>query len=820
MESTPENLSHYRILSKLGAGGMGEVYLAEDIELRRKVALKLLKPESLGDERSRQRLVREAQTAATLDHPNICAIYEVGHDQDRSFIAMQYVEGETLANRIRNCALTLGESLDLAGQIAGALSEAHSRNIIHRDIKPQNIMITARGQAKLMDFGLASLIGQKLSTESQFETEIVLTDPGSAVGTVPYMSPEQLRGEPLDGRTDIFSFGTVIYQMMTGQQPFAGRTDVQTITWILTHDPPPLTRYVPDAPSELQQIVTKALAKNRHKRYQTAEDLRIDIQSLKDRLEREAVSERRSQSEEAVSAERAIGRQEYRALTSDPVSANNKRERLLKYLKRRWLAASSIAAILLLALAVLIMPPGGSAKIDSVAILPYLSPGDDASLQYLSDGIAEGLINNLSQLPRLKVMSRTSAFRYRPPEVDPSEIGRRLKVKAVAIVRVSQIHDRLAVSLELVDTEDGRQIWGAQYDRRLNDIMAVQAEMSELISEKLRLRLTREEQTQVARRYTDNAEAYQLYLQGRFYYHKLTEEAVNKSIDYYKQSVAKDKRFGLAYAALSRAYTTLGANYVPPTQVMEVARAHAMKAIDLDAALPEAHVSLADIKYGYDWDWGGSESEFKRALDLDPNHTSAYQGYGYLLQTLNRVPESIRMMQRAVALDPLSLIARMNLGDTYYYAVQYDQAIAEYQNALQLDSSFYYAHLSIANTYALIGMRDEALAELSAAIAMPAENPLVRAAIAQVFARTGKATEAQRVLNSLIAASTQKYVRPYEVASICAALDRRDQALEWLERSVEERSISVLSLGIDPQFNRLHDDPRFRDLLRRIRLPG
>jgi tetratricopeptide (TPR) repeat protein len=404
--------------------------------------------------------------------------------------------------------------------------------------------------------------------------------------------------------------------------------------------------------------------------------------------------------------------------------------------------------------------------------------------------------------------------------VDPSEIGRRLKVKAVVIVRVSQIHDRLAISLELVDTEDGRQIWGAQYERRLSDIMAVQAEMSELISEKLRLRLTREEQTQVARRYTDNAEAYQLYLEGLFYYHKLTEEAVNKSIDYYKQSVARDKRFGLAYAALSRAYTTLGANYVPPTQVMEVARVHAMNAIDLDNALPEAHVSLADIKYGYDWDWAGSEGEFKRALDLDPNHTSAYQGYGYLLLTMNRVPESTRMMQRALALDPVSLIAHMNLGDTYYYAVQYDQAIAEYRQALKLDSSFYYAHLSIANTYALIGMRDEALAELSAAIAMPAENPLVRAAIAQVYARTGKATEAQWLLNSLIAASTQKYVRPYEVASICAALDRRDQALEWLDRSVEERSISVLRLGIDPQFNRLRDDLRFRDLLRRIGLPG
>jgi serine/threonine-protein kinase len=451
--------------------------------------------------------------------------------------------------------------------------------------------------------------------------------------------------------------------------------------------------------------------------------------------------------------------------------------------------------------------------------LPYLNPGDNPSLQYLSDGIAEGLIIDLSELPQLKVMSRTSAFRYRPPEVDPTEIGRRLKVKAVGIVRVSQIDNRLAITLELVDTKDGRQIWGAQYDRRPSDVITVQAEMSRLISEKLRLRLTRNEQRKANERYTDNAEAYQLYLQGRFYYYKLTEEAVNKSIEYYKRSISKDERFGLAYAALSVAYTTLGANYVPPKQVMEIARAHAIKAIDLDSALPEAHVSLADILYAYDWDWAGSESEFKRALDLNPNNASAYQGYGYLLETMNRVQESINMMQRAVDLDPLSLIAHMNLGDTYYYAGQYAQAIAEYREALELDSSFYYAHLSIANTYALTGKRDEALAELSAASAMPAENPLVRAAIARVYARTGKATEAQRILNSLIAVSAQKHVRPYEVASTCATLDKRDQALEWFKRAVDERSISVLRLGIDPQLNRLHDDQRFKDLLLRTKLP-
>lgn len=800
-------VGHYRILSKLGAGGMGEVYLANDTKLHRKVAIKFLATESTADQLANKRLIREAQAAATLDHPGICSIYEVGEEAGRSFIVMQYIEGDTLDSRIRNKLLDLTDSLKIASQVADALVEAHSQGIIHRDIKPRNIMITARGQAKLMDFGLAALIGQRLAARSETDTTI-LTEPGLVVGTVPYMSPEQLRGEPLDGRTDIFSFGTVIYQMLTGQQPFAARSDAETITAILTSDPPPMTRYAADVPRELERIVSKALAKNRDNRYHGAGDLLIDLQSLKAGLELKST------------ANVAIDRPQTSEPSFDQISVETTlKQRLINFLRRRRLAAVGVATILLSVAIILIKPPWAISNIDSVAILPYLTPGDNPSLQYLSDGIAEGLIIDLSQLPQLKVMSRTSAFRYRPPEVEPMEIGRRLKVKAVAIVRVSQIDDRLAISLELVDTKDGRQIWGAQYDRRPSDVIAVQAEMSQLIAEKLRLRLTRNEQKERAGRYTDNTEAYQLYLQGRFYYYKLTEEAVNKSIEYYKKSISKDERFGLAYAALSIAYTTLGANYVPPKQVMEIARAHAIKAIELDSALPEAHVSLADILYAYDWDWAGAESEYKRALDLDANNATAYQGYGYLLETMNRTPESIRMMQRAVALDPLSLIAHMNLGAAYYYAAQYDQSIAECRQALELDSSFYHARLSIANTYALRGMRDEALAELSAVTGVSVDNPLVRAATARIYATTGKATEAQRILNSLIAAATQKQFDPYEVASICALLNRRDQALQWLERSVDERSSSVLRLGIDPQLKSLQNDQRFKDLLRRINLP-
>ena len=815
-----QTMSHYRIIKKLGAGGMGEVFLAEDTTLHRKVAIKFLSAESTADVRATCRLLREAQAAAVLDHPNICTIHEVREEAGRSFIVMQYVEGETLATRIRSKPLNLSECLEIAAQITDALSEAHSHGIIHRDIKPQNIMITARGQAKLMDFGLASLADQKLSTQSQANTAMLLTDPGLVVGTVPYMSPEQLKGETLDCRTDIFSFGTVIYQMTTGRQPFGASSDPQTIAAILTRDPPPLARYVANVPCELQRIIDRVLAKNRDERYQTAADLMFELQSLKETVERETALAQPSSIKDAVSADAEIRSRQTPAVTSDQVIAKtNRMDRLLNYFRRRTLAAVSVAAFLLLLLVLLIIPTGGGAEIDSVAILPYSNASENPNLTYLSDGIAEGLIINLSQLPQLKVMSRTSSFRYKPPEVDPTEIGRRLNVNAVAIVHVRQIDDTVTISLELVDARDNHQIWGTQYDRKSNDILAVQAEMSQLISEKLRLRLTREEEKQVTRRYTNNNAAYQLYLQGRFYYHKLTEDAVNKSIVYYERAIAEDEHYALAYAALSVAYTTLGFNYLPPKQVMEHARAYAMKALELDSALAEAHLSLAYIKYGYDWNWTGAEGEFKRALDLDPNCVLAYEGYGYLLETLNQSPEAIKMTQRAIALDPISTIAHVNLAELYVGAGEYDQAIAAYRRALELDSNFYYAHLNIANIYALRGMRDEALAELNAATAMQAENPLVRAATALVYARTGKAREAQSVLNSLIAASTQKYIWPYDVASICAALDRRDQTLEWLERSFQERSISMLRLGIDPQFNGLHDDQKFKDLLRRIGLP-
>jgi len=785
---------------------MGEVYLAEDTKLARKVALKLLYPKEGSDEHARKRLIREARATAQLEHTNICTVYEVGEEADYAFIAMQYVEGETLATILRTKHLQESEYLDIAIQVANALSEAHRHGIIHRDIKPQNIIITVQGLAKLMDFGLAS-IDHMASSQSLEDTVTLLTDPGWVVGTVPYMSPEQLKAETLDGRTDIFSFGTVLYEMISGRQPFAARSSAETVSAILTLDPPPLSRFNPDIPSELQRIVAKALAKNRERRYQTAEEVLTDLRSLK-KVELEG------------KANGVIGEDHPPSKTTRLVYDKTEPNSLIRYVIRHWIGLAAAASILLITvIALMIISAGGKTEIDSVAIVPYSNASDNPSLEYLSDGIAEGLIINLSQLPRLKVISRASSFRYRPPEMDPGEIGHRLKVKAVVIVRVTQINDKLGISLEVVDPADSRQIWGAQYERTLSDILTVQSEMSKLISEKLRLRLSGHEQMQVTRRYTDNVNAYQLYLQGRFYYHKLTEEGVNRSIQYYKRALAEDDQFALAYAGMSLAYTTLGANYVPPRQAMEDGKTFAIKARELDDSLAEAHLSLADIKYGYDWDWSGSEVEFKRALELDPNCTSAYQGYGYLMEARGRLPEAIDMMNRAVALDPLSLIACMNLATAYYYAGQYDQAIAGYRKALELDSNFYYATLSIANIYAIRGMREEALAALNSAISMPGDNPLVRAAIAQVFARTGKVGEAQTILNSLLSEASRKYIRPYEIAAIYAALGKQDQAFVWLQRALEEHSTWILKLGVDPQFSDLRKDSKFKELLRSIQQP-
>jgi serine/threonine protein kinase/Tfp pilus assembly protein PilF len=782
-------ISHYRIIKKLGAGGMGEVYLAEDTKLNRKVAVKVIRANSDADEQAKNRLIREAHAAARLDHPNICAIHEVGEADGESFIVMQYVEGETLADRIDKKPLDLRESLDVAVQVADALSEAHSQGIIHRDIKPQNIMLTLRGQAKMMDFGLAKVIQQKSVIDSEVTTHSLLTEPGVLVGTVPYLSPEQVRGDTADGRSDIFSFGTMLYKMVTGIHPFAAESNGATISAILTREPPPLARYAANVPTELERVQHKCLEKDRERRYQSALEVLVDLRTLQRRLE------------SAVTIETVLSRR--------------------KSSTRRLVVVALVAAIIAIIGAGLFFfafdDKTGKA-IGSVAVLPFVNVGADPSTEYLSDGITDGLINSLSQLPNLKVIARSSVFRYKGQEADPQTVGRNLKVLAVLTGRVHRLDDTLSVSAELADARDNSHIWGAQYNRKLSDVLALQEEISKEISEKLQLKLSGEEAKLLAKRYTEDNEAYQLYMKGRYFWNKRTPEDVKRGIEQFKQALDKDPRYALAYSGLADSYAMLGDyGIIPPKEVFPSAAAAATRALEIDDKLAEAHTSLAHARL-YDWDWSSADREYKRAIELKPGYATAHQWYANHLVATGHFNEALIQIRRALELDPLSLIINEGAGLHLYLTRKYDQAIEQQQKTLELDSSFIPAHSTLGAAYLQKGMYEQALAEFQKAIDLSGHNPDYVADLGHGYAVSGKRGKARKVLDELNDMSKLRHVSPYAIARVYVGLGESDQAFKWLEKAYGERTSELIFIKEEPVFDNLHLDLRFQDLLKRMGL--
>src|SRR5215475_7894441 len=549
----PQVISHYRIISKLGEGGMGEVYLGEDTRLGRKVAIKVLPLHSLDDEHARKRMLREAQAAATLDHPNICSIHEIGEENGTTFIVMQYIEGETLSKRIGRKAVELADAIDIAVQIADALSEAHARGIIHRDIKPQNIMLSVRGRAKVLDFGLAKIIEQQDITNSLSPTKNLLSEPGMMIGTVPYMSPEQVQGEPVDARSDIFSFGVVLYELFVGVYPFATENAASTITSILTREPPPLARYSHEIPPELERIVRKALAKDPESRYQTVKDMLIDLKRLKQQFEFDSEFER---SHSGINGNAFASGRIARWTTASRASLATSGYQVaqptlpgINQKKRRtaWLAAALIIVALAGVAAYLLSPKGGS-TIDSIAILPFLNKSADPDAEYLSDGITDGIINNLSQLPGLKVIAHSSVFRFKGSDADPVVVGRELQVRAVITGRVVVRGDHLSIAVELADLRDNKHLWGEQYERGVSDLLSVQKEIAREVSAILRSKLTGEETNRVTNLYTASNEAYQNYLRGLFHLNKRNSEGFNNAIGFFGQATATDPNYAPAYA--------------------------------------------------------------------------------------------------------------------------------------------------------------------------------------------------------------------------------------------------------------------------------
>ncbi len=833
-----KRLGHYQVRSLLGAGGMGEVYLAQDTKLDRAVALKILPPEFAADKNRMRRFEQEAKSAAALNHPHIAHVYEIGEAEGKHYISMEYIEGETLRNKIHREKTSLPKLLKYLAQVAGGLAKAHERGIVHRDLKPDNIMITRDGDTKILDFGLAKLVEPPKQTgggdgvPSEVATARISqhSTPGMVMGTVGYMSPEQAQGQvrEIDHRSDIFSFGCILYEAATGLRAFEGKDVLDSLHKIVYAPTPQIKDTNAAAPDELQRIVRRCLAKEPEKRYQSIKDVGIELEELRQELKglpefqqtvqpaaggRAVSPEAQPKTEGAYPS--AIRTAEIGA--SRPTSSAEYVVSGISRHKRAALAALLVVAGIAAASWYYFHSQNSKVTIHSIAVLPFTNVSKDADMEYLSDGISESLINSLSQLPGVKVIARSSAFAYKGKETDLKEVANALGVEAILTGRVTQRGENLSISVELVHASDKTQMWGEQYDRKMSDLLAIQREIAREIVEKLKVKVSGEEKGP-AKHYTESNEAYQLYLKGRFYWNKRTPEALKKSIEYFNQAIEKDPGFALAYAGLADSYV-VPANRLPPREAMPKAKAAAMRALELDETLAEAHVSLGRVLAAYDWEWTSAEREYKRAIELNPRYATAHQWYGGYFDAMGRHNEAIAERKLAQELEPLSLIMNFELGLGFYNARDYDQAIEQFQKTLELDQNFPPAHALLPAVYEQKGMYAEAIAGYKKSLTLKSEWAGPMAGLGHVYAVSGNKSEARRVLDELKRVSGQEYVPATSIALIYAGLGEKDQAFAWLDKGYEQRAFQLQGIKVEPRWDSLRSDPRFQDLMRRVGLP-